>query len=65
MLRTFPGRTDYDGTTTLVCETEAEVLALSTTDYKPGSVAIIPNKSAGSGVVVYMLFEETGWWKVG
>ena len=62
MIRAFPGRTAYDGTSTIVVTDVSEIAAIKWKDHKDGSMAVAPDTETGYGVKKYMLIRGVGWW---
>lgn len=62
MIRAFPGRTAYDGTSTIVVTAVSEIATINWKDHKDGSMAVAPDDETGYGVKRYMLIRGVGWW---
>lgn len=62
MARVFPGRTAYDGTSTIVVTDESKIASIKWKEHKDGSIAVAPDTETGYGVKKYMLIRGVGWW---
>lgn len=62
MIRAFPGRTAYDGTSTIVVTDVSQIEAIKWKEHKDGSMAVAPDTDTGYGVKKYMLIRGVGWW---
>lgn len=62
MARVFPGRTAYDGTSTIVVTDVSEIASIKWKEHKDGSTAVAPDTETGYGVKKYMLIRGVGWW---
>lgn len=62
MARVFPGRTHYDGTSTIVVTDVGKIAEIKWKEHKDGSMAVAPDSETGYGVKRYMLIRGVGWW---